>query len=227
MRSNPIRYNDPTGHYIPLDVCEKGGNRIPQCHRQGGTDIDLSTFEPKQIHPDLYEDYFSDLATAYGVELPPGWRWAYIVREDVTYEDLTEYYGFVGSPRGILDGAYSPLTAYITDKSINELSLLELVSVLVHEARHGWQYDKNNDPDSKVKLPDPFIETQYGNAREIYMEADAYQYQLAWLTQNGVTSGTFYKLISDQAAVYSDRAYKSKLPSGLGFCEPLMSQCGQ
>ncbi len=35
--NNPIRYNDPTGHYVPAEVCAMGGANIPHCNSKTGS----------------------------------------------------------------------------------------------------------------------------------------------------------------------------------------------
>jgi RHS repeat-associated protein len=52
-RNNPVRYNDPTGHYVPFNVCEEGEYRIAYCKAQYGNITD-------------------DELKAYGITIPDG-----------------------------------------------------------------------------------------------------------------------------------------------------------
>jgi hypothetical protein len=218
--NNPVNRIDPSGHddyWCNSNLC-----------RSDVRNRRLLSMKPKEIRGKDIMPYIKAVAEHYGIELAPDFNWDLNSESCVHLnadpnEACTPVYGVTQNTRGglAISQQLSSFSAYISASAFDELGPIEFATVLVHEARHTWQYHFINHPEldqnglGGILASDPLF------SQSNHLEADAYYTEAKFLEQFGVTSTTHLGNSMEISNAYRKVLGVNTLVVPLPMCQPL------
>ena len=214
VRDNPVLLTDPSGNdpitLIILAVIGLGVIAgISGCNSPYVEQI-IPT--PTLVPPEVRVKEIEALAIKYGITLPVGVGWGYYDESDYKgtpldivlgrnpFKDELEPYS-TGERETLYDNK-----VYLTNWAFEE-SEIQLVGGMIHEARHAYQEQSEEDLGNPLKFPEDA--TQH----KALFEADAYTIEKIWLERHGETLHYYHQDLLDQ--------YRREMPSEFTLPLPL------